>query len=495
MLTTMGKRCAPRGVWLLVCTAMLCCYGVARAEASDATRFNADGFLMVDDRPRFILGMYELPKDEAQLAELAANGFNLVHVANAAGLDRLKQHNLYGWITISTAIGEDDQAGRDRIGQTATAVKDHPSMLVWELPDEALWNVWYGRHEAATNGELASLEQAIEAAADASDQQRAGWTALLEQVRRFQGRALWDQRDAAADQLWKELGKANPTPDARYSHCVAKSIELADAMARGCEHLRQVDPKHPIWLNHAPRNSLPALQRFNRMGDAAGCDIYPAPPGTVGHSDLVNQTLSSVGEYTDRMRAGAPGKSVWMVLQGFGWRDINERVRNHPAPNHGRRPNWHETQFMAYNALTHGANAILYWGTAYVEKDGSLWADLMHVARRIAALEPAIVGQHAQREPVAVADESFGSIDPDDGPRLMLRKTGDDWVLIAVNERNQPVAFSMKDLPEELEGKTLFRLYSNTSFTVADGGFRDGLGGHGVEVYATSRRFEAKDPL
>ena len=81
---------------------------------------------------------------------------------------------------------------------------------------------------------------------------------------------------------------------------------------------------------------------------------------------------------------------------------------------------------MAYDAIVHGAHAILYWGTHAIEKDSSLWQDMMKVARELRALEPAIVAEPATVEPRARAEETYGSIDGQ-GPTLMLRRTGNDW--------------------------------------------------------------------
>jgi hypothetical protein len=120
------------------------------------------------------------------------------------------------------------------------------------------------------------------------------------------------------------------------------------------------------------------------------------------------------------MREAAPGKAIWMVLQGFGWRDLKEGSQDQD-PTKGRRPNYHETRFMAYNAIVHGANAILYWGTHYIEKDSSLWQHLMRIARELRAIEPGILGEVPQSQPTATANETYGSIDGQ-GPRLMLRK-------------------------------------------------------------------------
>jgi len=146
---------------------------------------------------------------------------------------------------------------------------------------------------------------------------------------------------------------------------------------------------------------------------------------------------------------------------------------------------------MAYNAIVHGANAILYWGTDYIEKDSPLWRDLMTVVRQLRALEPAIVGGRAAKEPTVIADESCGSIDGQ-GPRLMLRKVDADWVLVAVNEHSQAISFRIHGLPKQMEGKTLYRLYSDETRIVKDAGLEDGIRGFDVHIYSTSRRFEVK---
>ncbi len=496
IIRRVGRRAGEHGIGILsaVTVVVLHSVGTPTAGADPARHLNDDGFLMIEGKPRLIIGMYELPKEDKLLDTLAESGFNLVRVPNdPKALDRLQKRGLYGWVCLNPRLGEDDAAGSKRLTDFVGKTKDHPALLVWELPDEALWNTWYGTFPIQGKQRQALRDQIKKAASDHPAKTIDEWTARLKKANDLQERGLWKEAEAIYDALWTALGQKNPHPDYRLSHCEARATALAASMERGCRLIRRLDPKHVIWQNHAPRNSIKALRQFNRYVDAAGCDIYPAPFAATGHSDLRDVSLSSVGAYTDRMRAGAPGKAVWMVLQGFGWRDINEGIRKAPNPDKGRRPNPRETWFMAYDAIVHGAQAILYWGTHAIEKDGKLWADLMAVAKGIRALEPAIVGARPARAPVAVADETFGSTEPDQGPRLMLRRAGDDWVLIAVNEGIQEVPFTVKGLPEALEGKTLHRLDGDEAHTVRGGQFRDGLRGFAIRVYATSRRFAVKD--
>ncbi|HPJ99348.1 MAG TPA: hypothetical protein PKW60_07655, partial [Candidatus Hydrogenedentes bacterium] len=244
-----------------------------------------------------------------------------------------------------------------------------------------------------------------------------------------------------------------------------------------------------FWQNHAPRNTISALQEYNREVDAAGCDIYPMPFNRgVLHSDLPNRSLTCIGDYTRPMQAAAPGKAVWMVLQGFGWKDLNDPF-NPKDDVGGRRPTFEESRFMAYDALVHGAKALIYWGVHVLEPGDQLWLDLLRLARELRALEPGIVGEPPATPPACAGDDTYASVGSE-GPVLMLRRAGEDWILIAVNESYAGIGFEVSQLPPELNGKSLYRLYSNETITVQNNRFRDGIRGYDVQVYATSTRFE-----
>ncbi|MBN2376800.1 MAG: hypothetical protein JXD22_10380 [Sedimentisphaerales bacterium] len=478
-------------IWLILLPALFL-LGVSAGSVYGGPEFNRDGFLMVEGAPRLIIGLYELPGDDKILKQLSESGFNLVRASNRESLERLHQNNIYGWICVSNNTGQKDDDVYKGFVRTITDLKDHPALLAWELPDEALWNVWWSRMGWAMSEQSGALRSHIEKnRSKSSNEETNRRLALLEKANDFTRRGLWKSSEEIFDRLWGELGEENPHPDWKFSLCEKYVLELAQDTAQTCKLIHGIDSKHPVWQNHAPRNSVKHLQLFNQQIDVVGCDIYPAPFAAVGHSDLKDVSLSAVGAYTDRMRAGAPGKGIWMVLQGFGWADIDEGVRNAPDPQKGRQPNYLESRFMAYDAIVHGASAILYWGTSYIPKEGVLWNDLMKITRQIRALEPAIVGDHPEIAPVAIADETYGSIDGQ-GPLLMLRQSGADWVLIAVNEQIHGVSFVVSSLPKSLEEKTLYRLYSEESHQVKNSGFRDGIRSFGVHIYSTSRRFEVR---
>lgn len=464
------------------------------AAAGPAGLMDRQHMVRVDGRPRLLLGLYEHPADDAVLRDAVAAGFNLIQCPpDAAALDRVHRAGARAWVNLGGALdlSTDTANRRQQLTETVRRLAGHPALLVWEGPDEILWNHWWGTMEQI-RPELEAMR--------ATGQGKQELETLSRRARDRFDRGLYAEFEAARAEFWRQAGRSSPHPDARLDDVVARLHRSGDGITAGIEAVRALDPHHVIWLNHAPRNSLDDLRRYNRAADMAGCDIYPAPANlTVGHSDLIDLGLTSVGAYTDRMRQAAPGRACAMVLQGFGWRDLREKISEAEiAVGIGRRPTWTESRFMAFDAVLHGANAVLYWGTAYlkpVEDDGTpvtgrprLWQDLLRVARELRALEPALVAPPL-RPPQFRLDPTYGSIDGA-GLRAMLRRVGEDYVLMVANETGDGLGFTVEGLPGKLNGRTLHRLYSAESHAVANRGFRDGIRSRDVHVYATSRAFE-----
>ena len=470
---------------------------VQSASGGTGALLNKERMLLVNDQPRFILGLYENPRDEAVLKEAVEAGFNLIQCApDIAELDRVQRLGAMAWVNVGGALDLSADAAnrRQQLTQTVKQVGSHPALLVWEGPDEILWNNWWAALEQL-DAELQTMSTTAQGSAELQP--------LNQRAHDLYSRGLYPEFEKARAEFWRKAGKPSPNPGIRIDDAPARVRKSGDGITAGIQALRELDSKHIIWLNHAPRNSLADLRLYNRAVDMAGCDIYPAPPNlAVGHSDLVDLGLTSVGAYTERMRQAAPGKACAMVLQGFGWRDLKEKPKeNETAVGIGRRPTLAESRFMAYDAIIHGANAILYWGTANmkpVEDDGSpangrprLWHDLLRVARELRALEPALVAPPL-KSPVVRQAETCGSIDGT-GILCTVRRVDDDFVVVVVNETANRLRFSIENLPAKLNGRTLFRLYSPEEQVVSSRCLTDGMKSKDVHVYATSRRFE--DPL
>jgi hypothetical protein len=149
----------------------------------------------------------------------------------------------------------------------------------------------------------------------------------------------------------------------------------------GYELLRALDPRRPLWTNHAPRNTVSTLAWYNRATDIAGADVYPVPmPQT--QSDLPNKTLAVVGDETVKNLAAVAGqKPVFMVIQGFAWKHLSDRG----APD-AVFPTLAESRFMAYDATVNGAAGLLWWGIRYAPRPSPFWSDLRTVVSELASL-------------------------------------------------------------------------------------------------------------
>lgn len=452
--------------------------------------------LRVDGRPRLILGLYENPALDQDLQEAVRSGYNLFQCpGDEAALDRVQRLGAKAWVNLGASLdlSENRTVRSEELTRSIRKLAGHPALLVWEGPDEILWNQWYGPLETL-RGEVRSMGELGRGKAECE--------ALARRCQILLERGLYPEFEEARQAFWTQAGRSSPHPGVRADQAPPRVERVGEGISAGIRLVRQLDPRHAIWLNHAPRNALADLRRFNREADMAGCDIYPVPANLdVGHSDLVDMSLSAVGAYTRRMREVAPGRACAMVLQGFGWRDLRQKVtESQLAVGMGRPPTFAESRFMAYDALLNGANAIMYWGTAYSKpwdtdapKAGGrprLWSDLMRLGRELRALEPALLAAPVGRPVVRLAP-TFGSHDRFPLVASHRRVEGDDVVLV-VNESPHGLRFAIEHLPGRLNGRRLHRLGTDENLCVAGGRFEDGIRATDVHVYATSRRFEAR---
>ena len=244
--------------------------------------------------------------------------------------------------------------------------------------------------------------------------------------------------------------------------------------------MKSLDPAHPVFMNHAPRNMIPRLASYSRAADIVGCDIYPVPEYKIEHSDLADLSMASVGNYTQRMRQAANGKPVWMVLQGFGWGDLftHETAEKRKEL---RQPTLDETRFMAFDAIVNGARGICYWGTYLIGKDSRCWQDLKLVARELHDLQPVLSSEDAVLPMEITIDESFNSFDRP--VRVLPKQVEKEIHFIVVNENKNrnPVIYNIKGI-EKLNGSWYTDLLSGKKARVENGVLRFPLTGQAVQV-------------
>jgi len=428
--------------------AAICCQpplaggaAVTRQQAAIA-RLDDDGMLIVGGRRTFIFGCYWNPGTSQGLAQLRRAGFNLVSAeAKRDALDEIARHGLMAWIPLGERIAPANDAEQKALENLVRPLLDHPALAAWEIPDEVLWNEWFLRH-GKIEAERAKLRDL------AREREKSG--ADISRVRALMAEEaiLWSRADFAGAEtcdreIRKLLGAPAPDPTIQMSAVPQSAEQLRQRLLRGYGAIRRLDQR-PVWMNFAPRNTIEDMRRYAEAADIVGCDIYPVPvTPPQDHSDLANRRLSCVGDYTERFRQVGGKRAVWMVLQGFGWRDLNKPPADAPKDT-GRRPTRAETRFMLYDAIVHRARAVLYWGCNYAQEPPDLWRELCAVVREAADLGEIWAARDAEQQPTISFAPTWGSVDH---PPVAMAKSheGKTHVLI-VNEHYNGLAVRLSGL-------------------------------------------------
>ncbi|HOJ33117.1 MAG TPA: hypothetical protein PKY35_12345 [Candidatus Hydrogenedentes bacterium] len=437
-----------------------------------------DGMLVINGKRTFLLGLYENLQDDDSLHAVKTAGFMLTHVqGKREELDRLEKHGMYGWVNTGSAIDlSKDRAAREiQLKNMVAELGDHPALLVWEVPDEALWNVWYACMTFAEKEKKAVLQRIRETQ---DESEKANLRGLLDKADSYRQEGDYQNWEKTRATLREQCGLPPLSEEVLLSTAQDRSETLAAGMLEGYHYLKKLDPNHPVWMNHAPRNSIEQLALFGKAADIVGCDIYPVPSQRTGHSDLADTSLSAVGAYTLRMRLSAPNKPVWMVLQGFGWADLDPTA-DVKKREEQRRPTKNESRFMAYDAIVRGARGILYWGTSQIEKNSALWNDLLDLAKELAQLQPVLSAPNSTLPLNISIDPTWGSVDRS---VVILPKEVDGRVwLLVVNEWREPLWFTVSGFQTH-DKKAFVDVQTGKEYQIEDGKIRLSLRGNGVKI-------------
>jgi hypothetical protein len=240
----------------------------------------------------------------------------------------------------------------------------------------------------------------------------------------------WETEDEPSF-VWKKPREVRVPPEA---------IEAAYKL------VKSIDPAHPLYLNHSPTNLVSTLQRYNPGGDLIATDIYPVvpyglkeqyalwPDGQQG--DLLNTTISQVGQYTDKLRRVAgPSRGVLMVLQGFAWEMLRDKDAD---PRMVRYPTLAETRFMAYQAIVHGATGLIWWGLYKTPPESGLWESIAATARELKGIASELAAPAEKLDVTLDYHDTGHSIDRG------IEWTARPSLLIAVNADKNPVDVTMR---------------------------------------------------
>lgn len=178
-----------------------------------------------------------------------------------------------------------------------------------------------------------------------------------------------------------------------------------EEVRRMYDELKQKDAEHPIGITHC---QLVGPQRYKGSCDFTMTDVYPVTRDR-------DWPLKAVGEYTAGPRqVHGPGWPNFTFIQTFGGPETDGGQWAQPLP--------HEVRFMAFNALVHRANGILYF--SHWPRAAVTWDSVAKLNRDIERLVPWLIAP-GEEKPASAADEAV---------QIRARKVGDGgWMIIATN--------------------------------------------------------------
>ncbi|MEN8158401.1 MAG: glycoside hydrolase family 3 N-terminal domain-containing protein, partial [Bacteroidota bacterium] len=270
-----------------------------------------------------------------------------------------------------------------------------------------------------------------------------------------------------------------------------------EQMQRTYDFIKKLDAEHMVITNHGPVNLVSTIQQYNISTDLVACDVYPVIPHGIKPSyalypdglqgDLLNPYISQVGEYVDKMRQVVQDKMpVFMVLQGFSWEMLKEKSKQDSSM--VLYPTYEESRFMAYNAIVHGANGILYWGTNYTPQPSPFMEDLARVTRELGAMQEVLAAPSAGLNIEKEYHELRYSVDT--GVEIMTKEVGDKTYLLTVNSDKNPVKVTFSGLQGFKRANVL---EEGRSLEIADGTFTEEYEPFGVHIYQLSTQQDLSD--
>ena len=175
-----------------------------------------------------------------------------------------------------------------------------------------------------------------------------------------------------------------------------------------------------------------------------------------------------------------------MVLQGFSWPELGGLQGNQPPA----YPSFDESRYMVYTALVHGAKGINYWGMRYCKSEEFLQS-VYAVVSELSALQPFLTAPVPQQDVhVRIIKSTYG--DPDGSASAMVRQSGDDRLVVVINESDFcQTGITIENL-EEMNGVKLDELYGDDQVTVSHEGISLRMKPREVKVFATGRKWESR---
>jgi len=307
-----------------------------------------------------------------------------------------------------------------------------------------------------------------------------------------------DEKDSLADKskLIKLINKYKTHPallfweiedEPAFTWNSEKARVSPEKMQKAFDIIKAEDTDHAIITNHGPVNLVSTLKKYNSSTDVVLVDVYPVIPNGIKPSyalfpdglqgDLLNPYISQVGEYIDKMNKVVDNaKPVFAVLQGFSWEMLKpEGERDSSMILY---PSYKQSRFMAYNAIVHGANGIVYWGTNYTPQPSPFINNLNRVTKELSEMQEVLSAKTSTNNIKQEYYELGYSVDA--GVEFITKEINGKTYVISVNSDKNPVKITFSNLNKF---KAVKVLTENRNIDISNGKLTDKYEAFGVHIY------------
>lgn len=250
-----------------------------------------------------------------------------------------------------------------------------------------------------------------------------------------------------------------------------------EGMVEAYKFMKQIDPDHPAWMGHAPRETLETLRKYCKACDMTGVDIYPIsiPMGKHGH--FPNKEISVVGDYAQWINKAVYGKKPFFMILQICWSGVT------PPNNILVMPTFRQERYMTYQAIINGSRGLIYFGmpVALQGRDAELgynWTFWTQVMRPLLAE----IGKGSELHSALLAPNSTIPLKATGTPDIEFtsREVGPFLYILAAKREGpeKDIQFSGDVLKGDIQV-----MFENRTVRAADGKFTDSFKPFDVHVY------------
>ena len=218
------------------------------------------------------------------------------------------------------------------------------------------------------------------------------------------------------------------------------------------DELKAKDKDHPIAVVH---DTLHGPRVYKGMCDFTISDVYPVTKDRTF-------PMRAVGDYVTNTRdVNGPNWPNFAFIQTFGGPNSDGGKWAQPLP--------HEVRFMAFSALVHRANGILYF--SYWPQAPITWNSISKLNCDIEHLVPWLISP----------GKEMSGTSSDESVQIRARKVGDSWMIVTTNISQKPIDATLT--VNDLGDVKLAMPFENRNVSVKAGTWRERFGAYAEHTY------------